>query len=312
MADDSENIEPKEDFKVPQYLLNAKKDAVDNCRMLYCGRYKPITRSLIPFGWEHGDGWNDVVARLSYKLEALNLMFYPKYGVRVEASQVKEKFGELRFYYDVVVEPPFLVRFIPNCLERLHDYITRKANFGYKSICDKESYTTEEWDEISKEDFDCKKSPEYVANDYGWRFKEENGKYYRNSCVFHPAKRHREATKNKFLHAIDNLVWKLHCMLDFKYSWRYPKSVDVIRNYVDSMAKKYVSEAEKECYDNCEICGAQIGVDYSPRCATTGWIRYVCGDCVRRNKCNYADENGDIRDFNGNIIKKKNEEKTNA
>jgi len=44
--------------------------------------------SPMKFGFECGDGWEPVIRRLSEKLEPLG----------IEAHQVKEKFGGLRFY----------------------------------------------------------------------------------------------------------------------------------------------------------------------------------------------------------------------
>ena len=55
---------------------------------LYAGRDRPMTESLIPFGFECGDGWFDIIKRLSEKLEPLGAV----------AVQVKEKYGELAFY----------------------------------------------------------------------------------------------------------------------------------------------------------------------------------------------------------------------
>lgn len=55
-------------------------------------------------GWECGSGWFNVLHEVSCKLEALNLIYYPKYKVRIQANQVKEKFGTLRFYFSVICE----------------------------------------------------------------------------------------------------------------------------------------------------------------------------------------------------------------
>jgi len=44
--------------------------------------------SCMAFGFECGDGWFDIINRLSAKLEPLGVI----------ASQVKEKYGTLRFY----------------------------------------------------------------------------------------------------------------------------------------------------------------------------------------------------------------------
>jgi hypothetical protein len=60
----------------------------DTYPKLYAGHKKPITENLMPFGFECGDGWFKLIDRLSSVLEPLD----------VEAVQVKEKFGGLRFY----------------------------------------------------------------------------------------------------------------------------------------------------------------------------------------------------------------------
>lgn len=59
---------------------------------LYGGHTLPPTQSLMCFGFEHGDGWFDIIWDLSkelYKLEPIPMV-----------AQVKEKYGTLRFYYD--------------------------------------------------------------------------------------------------------------------------------------------------------------------------------------------------------------------
>jgi hypothetical protein len=54
----------------------------------------PITDTLIPFGLP-GDGWFQVIWDLCEKLEALGEEALKGF----EVTQVKEKFGGLRFYY---------------------------------------------------------------------------------------------------------------------------------------------------------------------------------------------------------------------
>lgn len=74
--------------------------------ILYFGRNLTIKESLIPFGFECGDGWYYPLRRLTVKLEALNIML-AKYDVAIRATQVKEKFATLRFYFDVLpIDPP--------------------------------------------------------------------------------------------------------------------------------------------------------------------------------------------------------------
>lgn len=55
---------------------------------LYRDRDASLMVSLMPFGFECGDGWFDIIRRLSERLEPLGAV----------ATQVKEKYGTLRFY----------------------------------------------------------------------------------------------------------------------------------------------------------------------------------------------------------------------
>ena len=79
-------------------------ETMENCAILYCNKNLPMTQSLCCFGWECGSGWFYVLNEMSCKLEALNLLYYPKYKVKIQADQVKEKFGTLRFYFSVICE----------------------------------------------------------------------------------------------------------------------------------------------------------------------------------------------------------------
>jgi hypothetical protein len=62
---------------------------------LYRGREKLITESLMAFDFECGDGWYDIIYRLSHDLTKIA----KDSGIEVpEVRQVKEKLGGLRFY----------------------------------------------------------------------------------------------------------------------------------------------------------------------------------------------------------------------
>jgi len=64
---------------------------------LYKDRFKPCSESLMCFGFEHGDGWFELVYKLSEDLMVIS----SKLGIEPPvAVQVKEKFGTLRFYVD--------------------------------------------------------------------------------------------------------------------------------------------------------------------------------------------------------------------
>ena len=49
-------------------------------------------------GFEHGDGWYDILWRLCADLEPLVMELEKESGERFEVVQVKEKLGTLRFY----------------------------------------------------------------------------------------------------------------------------------------------------------------------------------------------------------------------
>ena len=59
-----------------------------------------IRGTLMPFGFECGDGWKDLILGLCIAIE-------PLCGPKAEVAQVKEKFGGLRFYMDGVTEEVF-------------------------------------------------------------------------------------------------------------------------------------------------------------------------------------------------------------
>lgn len=65
---------------------------------LYRGRKKPITESLMAFGFECEDGWFQILWDLSTSIEALAEKEGCTEETWPEAVQVKEKFGWLRFY----------------------------------------------------------------------------------------------------------------------------------------------------------------------------------------------------------------------
>ena len=65
--------------------------------IIFSGRYLSLQESLIPFGFECGDGWYNLIDELC---EDITTLIGDK-DITVIAIQVKEKFGGLRFYYDV-------------------------------------------------------------------------------------------------------------------------------------------------------------------------------------------------------------------
>jgi hypothetical protein len=68
--------------KIDEYVL------VSEFPSLYKDIGKSPRESCMAFGLEVGDGWYDIIYKLSEKLEPMGVV----------ASQVKEKYGTLRFY----------------------------------------------------------------------------------------------------------------------------------------------------------------------------------------------------------------------
>lgn len=70
---------------------------IKNFPILYGLKDAAPTEALMCFGFECDDGWVDLIWMLSEKIEQWN-RDHPKDTIR--ATQVKEKFGGLRFYVD--------------------------------------------------------------------------------------------------------------------------------------------------------------------------------------------------------------------
>ena len=66
--------------------------------ILYRQRFFSMYETCMNWGFECGDGWEPLIRDLSLQLEFLN----ENSPVWVEAVQVKEKFGTLRFYTTIL------------------------------------------------------------------------------------------------------------------------------------------------------------------------------------------------------------------
>ena len=69
---------------------------------LYRGRTKPDTESLMCYGFECGNGWFDLIAELSHRIADIAKAAGLTSDAYPEATQVKEKYGGLRFYTETV------------------------------------------------------------------------------------------------------------------------------------------------------------------------------------------------------------------
>jgi len=65
---------------------------------LYRDRHASMRTTCMCWGFDVGDGWHALIRRASEKLEALILKLPEDQRAEVCASQVKEKYGTLRYY----------------------------------------------------------------------------------------------------------------------------------------------------------------------------------------------------------------------
>ena len=73
----------------------------DKYSEIFAQRHLPMTQTCMCWGIDTGDGWYQIIDDLCAKIKAYvneQRVKYPKFTV--EAIQVKEKFGVLRFYID--------------------------------------------------------------------------------------------------------------------------------------------------------------------------------------------------------------------
>jgi hypothetical protein len=229
------------------------------------------------WGWECNSGWYDIIRKASCQLEALNILFYPKWKVRIEADQVKEKFGSLRFYFSVVCDNYNIFGWTSKFLFSLSRKMKRKSTL--KSVVDKEAYTTNETEELTAEEY-AKWKNVFKYNSCSLR--EENGKYYRDYKLYHPAHVHYEPCNQVLSYKAGNLIHKVACLLDLIGCKAVTNEQMVLMNMMNAEAESIIKAAKDECYSTCEECGKHIGTDYSPRCETTGWISYLCEECASK------------------------------
>ena len=69
--------------------------------ILFQNKDKPMTETCMCWGIECPKGWYYILEQLCNELEYSNLDYVAKWGMAIVAEQVKEKYGTLRFYFDV-------------------------------------------------------------------------------------------------------------------------------------------------------------------------------------------------------------------
>lgn len=89
------------------------------------------------WGFECPDSWFDLLKELSFEIENINKNLLAFYNSSCQAVQVKEKFGELRFYYDIITNIE-INDTITNNINLIRDQINElinKAELKSTKIC---------------------------------------------------------------------------------------------------------------------------------------------------------------------------------
>ena len=118
-------------MKMRKDIVDAKswdREIIESCPMLYCMASRPMDETCMCWGFECGEGWRIPLESLSKKLEAMNLLVYPKHRVRIQMCQVKEKFSFLHAYFDVVADPSPFVCFKRRTWQKVYDTL-RKIDY---------------------------------------------------------------------------------------------------------------------------------------------------------------------------------------
>jgi len=259
----------------PEYIKKYSKDAHDLCKMLYSSRT----------AWEVDDGWYELLYKFSFLCEELNDRFYPKYRCKIVTSQIKQKYGGLRIYADVVHDPNIVFTFISNILSKLSEVLS-KIDFKLTYVQDTPQYKKHDIKVFnSKEEFEktgfstCSNVKSMMVRD-----KTVSVTHY---DVF--AKRHTEPQRFKILYKIKGYLTKWSYFFDSLQclSFVSPNKLSKVMKYMNIMMDKYIQDAENEASNTCEHCGSKLNDKYNKCCETLGYVMNLCEKCAIKTGTKY-------------------------
>ena len=284
--------EAEETNKLRNQSAKVRKSIIEDNPILFKDAHRPMTETCMCWGLECGDGWLQQLSDTCAQLEGLNAIFYKLFRVRVQADQVKEKFGTLRFYTTVCSDPSTFVCWYELLMEKLFDKLCSNVDYKLKVIVDQEP-----WEEINtkvytdKAQFDKEAAENKTCNvSY---IKDTEGRMLKLTAIQHYRKFHREPQQHKLLFWLSKKRLKIVRLIRNLLRWKPTQVQYAAAALLDMLHQKIIREAEHECYNICEECGRHIGNNYSPRCETVGWIKYVCEGCADKMKIHYY-KNGEL------------------
>lgn len=280
-----------------------EQEIVSNCPLLFKMYGRPMNETCLSFGFECGEGWHNAIANACKEIETYNNIIYPEWRVRIQADQIKEKYGTLRFYYSIVVDPnPFFTK-IYDFLTAAYDKLANSTiKYNLVKRYDVKPFEYKTTNELTKEEYEKRVNSKYKAVNV--TFKEEDGKYLEIALIKNYGRWHYEPTKNKFLWKIKEWCNRFRFLIRNKCV-KSNQYIDNAIEFLDRRADYIIRNLEKECAGLCEYCGKTIGTDWSPSCQIAGWIKYICEDCAKKTEINYY-KNGEL--WNKSTLLKSKEE----
>ena len=271
------------------------QDLMSKYPILFCQKNKSMQEICMFWGIECGLGWYKQIDELCSTLEELN-NDYKKYKVQIQATQIKEKFGGLRFYYNVYFEKTLLEKTVLFPFKTIESFLNKHVDFDvqFEKIVEKNE---EQWEEITKKEFENQSHP-LLKNDFGWKFKIEGGKYFRNKCVYHPVNFKFYAKKHKFLFKIKEFCLNIRHLTLFNANKESVLKADLLYKIAD----KLIKNCEEKCWDTCERCGEENNFDKSNIITPDGWISRICKKCsqnIIENETKIFDKNHSNSKYNG-------------
>ena len=259
---------------------------MEDCPILYNQRKLPCTETCMCWGIEAGEGWLKPLTKLSKRLEDINNAWWPLLHIRVQADQVKEKYGTLHFYYTCVIDPPWYRYYLIKAVNWMSNFIRKHVKFKYERVeltpRHKKLLTTE----ISLDEY--KQYMKSSAKAVNVTFEAVDGKIIKKTEVEVCPSYENVLKNHKILHWIENKLTHIGYSLNaVDRSERCDRMLETISKSIEEA----VRTAENDCYCTCEECGAEIN-DLT-RCMTNGYVRYLCEDCASKSNGNYQ-KNGDI------------------
>lgn len=269
---------------------NLRKSILNDNKILFVAKDWSATETCMCWGLEVSDFWLEHINDLCQKLEALNYIYYPKFGVRIQADQVKEKMGNLTFYYSIMHDPPKFICLYEKIVDKIINLLS-KINFKTKYEVINPAFDSIEKRSLTYEE--CKKETKYgIASNVKF-ISNNNGTITKEIKLHHHEIGRHVATRFKIFHKILQYKYDIHSFFRkvFRYSPTYKQLC--IGELLDEKTSKYIDEAVEKCEHTCEKCGRQIGTDWSPLCTTFGWISYICKECADKQTGNYI-MNGEV------------------